>query len=165
MRDDESGWWDISQVCLNGHLITQRVIEERDHCAAFCTRCGEPTLVACCSCCAPIPGEYHAPTVSVLDAIDLPAFCLACGSPYPWTVQRVESAKELADELVQLKPRERVLLKQSIDDLLTESPRTELAIVRFKRLIAHSGEDTRIAFREMLVLVVSEAVRRALWGG
>lgn len=163
MPDHEHGWWDVAQICLNGHIVNQRVIEDRDHCQPFCDRCGRATITACRRCSAPIRGEYHAPTVYFLDAIQLPAYCLACGAPYPWTEQRVLAAKEFADEIEHLKPHERELLKVSIDELLTDTPRTEIAIVRFKRLVAKAGEDAGVGLREILVSVVSEAVKRAIW--
>jgi hypothetical protein len=164
MRANERGWWDIAQVCTNGHLVNQRVIEERDHCQPFCDRCGTATVMACRRCRAPIRGEYHAPGIYCVNPIAVPAYCLGCGAAYPWTERRIRAAKEVADEIEHLKPQERELLKRSIDDLLVDTPRTELAVVRFKRLLAKAGEDTNIALREILVLVVSDAVRHGIWG-
>jgi hypothetical protein len=164
MRDEEDGWWDIAQICLNGHMVNQRVIEQRDHSQPFCDRCGKPTIMACRRCSAPIRGVYHSPGSYVVDPIELPIYCLGCGSPYPWTERRINAAKELAAEIETLKPHERELLKRSIDDLLTDTPRTQLAVVRFKRLAAKAGEDARLGLREILVSLASEAVRRAVWG-
>jgi hypothetical protein len=53
----DSGWWDIAQVCVNGHLVNQRVIEEHDHSQPLCVRCGSPTIMACRLCRAPIRGH------------------------------------------------------------------------------------------------------------
>jgi hypothetical protein len=94
----------------------------------------------------------------------VPAYCHACGSAYPWTAQRIVGAHELADALHRLTPRERELLKRSIDELIADGPQTELAIVRFKTLIAKAGGEAAVTFREILIHVVSEAVRRAIWG-
>jgi integrase len=99
MRANERGWWDIAQVCTNGHLVNQRVIEERDHCQPFCDRCGSATVMACRRCCAPIRGEYHAPNGYALGPIEVPGYCLGCGAAYPWTERRIQAAKELADEV------------------------------------------------------------------
>jgi hypothetical protein len=100
-----------------------------------------------------------------VEAVVVPAYCHGCGSAYPWTDKRTAAAKELVEELAHLKPHERELLKRTIDELVLDTPRTQLAIVRFKRLVAKAGPDAGIALRELLVLVVSEAVRRAIWGG
>jgi hypothetical protein len=164
MRDEELGWWDVAQICLNGHMISQQVVAERDHSQAFCSRCGKATVMACRHCRAPIRGVYHVPGTYVLDDVALPSYCLGCGRPYPWTETQVLAAKELANELEHLKPQEREALKRTIDDLLTETPRTQLAVTRFKRLMVKAGPDAGIALREMLVNVLSEAVRRAIWG-
>jgi hypothetical protein len=78
--------------------------------------------------------------------------------------QRLLEAHELAGELDRLSPKERELLKKSIDELLADGPQTHLAALRFKRLVAKGGADAAAAFKEILVSVVSEAVRRAIWG-
>ncbi len=105
-----------------------------------------------------VPPALHGKPASPLSLCPSPATSM------PWTESRIRAAKELADDIEHLRPRERELLKQSIDELLTDSPRADLAVVRFKRLIAKAGDDTHIALREILVLVVSDAVRRAIWG-
>jgi hypothetical protein len=160
----EDGWWDTGQVCLNGHIVNQQVVAERDHCQAFCGTCGKPTIAACRRCRASIRGVYHVSGSYVVETMPVLAYCLHCGRAYPWTDRRVQAAKELANELAQLKPPERELLKRSIEELLDDTPRTQLAVVRFKRLVAKAGPEAGIALREMLVNVVSEAVRRAIWG-
>src|SRR5437763_69235 len=114
MRESEVGWWDIAQICVNGHLVNQRVIEERDHCQPFCHRCGAATIMACGRCSAPLRGEYHASNAYALGPIGLSAYCPECGTAHPWTEQRINAAKELADEIEHLKPQERALLKRSI---------------------------------------------------
>jgi len=122
------------------------------------------TIAACRHCRASIRGVYHVSGSSVVETMPVLAYCLHCGRAYPWTDRRVQAAKELANELAQLKPPERELLKRSIEELLDDTPRTQLAVIRFKRLVAKAGPEAGIALREMLVNVVSEAVRRAIWG-
>lgn len=162
MHEDENGWWDIGQICLNGHTVNQQVIAERDHCQAFCGTCGKATIVACRHCGEPIRGVYHLTGSYVVETMPVLAYCLHCGRAYPWTDRRIQAAKELAREIDRLKPAERELLSHSIEDLLAETPRTHLAVTRFKRLVAKAGPDAGSALQEMLVNVVSEAVRRAL---
>lgn len=78
-------YYDIQQVCLNGHQITclyNRNPEERKD---FCDRCGLKTIYKCKSCNASIrgcrvdkkgfPSTYQA---------DIPEYCHNCGEPYPW---------------------------------------------------------------------------------
>ena len=77
-----------------------------------------------------VPPPYKSP----------PSYCHACGKPYPWTALKLEAAKELVEELDGLDAEERQLLKQSLDDLVTDSPKTEVAGLRFKRLMKKGGE-------------------------
>lgn len=77
-----------------------------------------------------VPPSYNSP----------PSYCRACGKPYPWTALKLEAAKELVEELDGLDAEERQLLKQSLDDLVTDSPKTEVAGLRFKRLMKKGGE-------------------------
>jgi hypothetical protein len=164
VREEERSWWDIAQICLNGHTVNQQVVAERDHNQAFCERCRKATVMAYRHCRTAIRGAYHVPGTYVIDAVALPSYCLGCGRAYPWTEKQVQAAKVLAGELEHLKPQERDALKRTIDDLLTETPRTQLAVIRFKRLMSKAGPDAGITLREMLVNVLSEAVRRAIWG-
>jgi hypothetical protein len=45
----------------------------------------------------------------------------------------------LADELDELSPDDKELLKGSLDDLVADTPRTPLAATRFKKLVAKLG--------------------------
>jgi hypothetical protein len=50
--------YDVGQVCLNGHVITQFGGTRPEYLKKFCDKCGEPTLIACPKCSKPIQG-YH----------------------------------------------------------------------------------------------------------
>jgi len=55
-------------------------------------------------------------------------------------------------------------LTESIDQLVTEGPRQGLAADRFKRLVQKAGGKAGEVFKEILVAVLSEAVKKAMWG-
>lgn len=80
-------YYDVMQVCVNGHLITSRYKEYPQHRRDFCKQCGEPTIIACPKCKEPIIGHYNVPGVGVLGFEDpVPEHCHKCGEPYPWTL-------------------------------------------------------------------------------
>jgi hypothetical protein len=163
MRDES--WHDTAQICLNGHLITDIAQSAPELRKPYCDRCGDQTITACLSCQALIRGHYHVPGVVSFSHRDAPPrYCHECGEPYPWTERSLKAARELTDELDALTSDERAQLKGSLDDLVRETARTQVATLRFKRLVAKAGSGVVDMFKEILVAVVSESVRRALWG-
>lgn len=163
MRDDS--WYDTAQVCVNGHVITTSATTSRALLQPRCSRCGSETITTCPSCGASIHGHYHIPGVFAVGFKEpTPAYCHQCGSAYPWTTSALEAARELADEIDGLTLEEREQLKQTLDDIVRETPRTQVATLRFKRLVAKAGSGTAEMFKQVLVDVVSESVRKVIWG-
>jgi len=164
----ERGYF-TAQVCPNGHVVTQTFDATPQHSEQFCTRCGAKTLTACLGCGEPIRGAYQWGTTNLAGepAGDWnyrpPSFCPQCGRPYPWTETSLKAARELADETEELSSDEREQLKRSLDDLVTDTPRTGLAIVRFKKLATKGGQVVAQGLKQILVSVVTEAVRKQIW--
>ena len=158
-------YYDVAQVCLNGHMVNDTWQSSPSFSKDFCPECGVRTIVECPSCRNRIQGFYHVPGVITTSTASVRAYCHACGRPYPWTFAKVEAAKALAAELDELNDSDRLLLQSSIDDLVADTPRTELAIVRFKKVMMKTGKQAADGLKGVLVNVVSEAVRRQLWGG
>lgn len=69
----------------------------------------------------------------------------------------------MADELDELQLDERELLKSSLEDLIRDTPKTQVAIVRFKKLLPKAGRGAAEAMRKLLIDVVSEAVKKSIW--
>src|SRR6266851_5508862 len=125
-------WYDTAQICLNGHVISQFAVSQPQGSQKFCQSCGAATITNCQNCNTPIRGYYHAGVVGMF-GYSAPGFCHNCGAAYPWTEARVTAAKELSDELDDLSPEEKETLKNSIDDIVRDSPSTTLAATRFKK--------------------------------
>ena len=178
------GWYDTAQICANGHVINWMSISKPEYNRGFCDKCGAPTTTNCQYCDAKIMSYYHAGRFTleehdkrmreimdripnaVLDyntALTLPIFCSNCGKPYPWTEAKLKAAKDLSDELDNLSPAERETLKKSIDDIVCETPQTTVAVSRFKRLVAKAGKPAADAFRDILVDILSEAIKKSIW--
>jgi hypothetical protein len=77
---------------------------------------------------------------------------------------QLQAARELAAELSSLGEDDRQLLGASLDDLVRDTPKTPLATERFKRLMKKAGPQVADSFRSILTDVVSETVRKVLWG-
>ena len=91
-----------------------------------------------------------------------PQFCNSCGRPYPWTRSALEAASELANEL-QLETEEKEELKASLPQLLTDTPKTQVAIAKFRRLMGKAGKEGLNMMQGILTTVVTEAVKKQLW--
>jgi len=132
---------------------------------AFCNVWGSKTIVVCPSCDAKIKGRYSLPGIVDFGAYEKSAFCDNCGKPYPWT----EKAQEAADALISfsedLSQEEKKEFKESITDLITESPKTNVAIVKFKTFAKKAGKDIAGGIKDIIIDLVSETAKKAIWGG
>jgi hypothetical protein len=158
-------FYDTAQICLNGHVINDNYRLYPEHNQRHCDKCGEPTIITCPHCNAAIRGSYEVPGVAVMGApAPAPAFCHECGQSYPWTEKRLETAKYLAEEFDQLDEAEIQALKGTLDDLVRETPKTELASFRFKKLMKKAGKGAYDAMKDILTDLVSETVKKSIFG-
>ena len=120
----------------------------------------------CPSCNATIPGKYHADGVISLRKYSPPppTFCPECGKPFPWTQRKIQNAIELANEFDELEPADREKLSLTLDDLIVETPKTELAVTRFKKVAKKLGKDSYEAFKSVVTDLVSETIKKSLFG-
>lgn len=155
--------YDTAQVCLNGHVINEYATSRAEHNQKFCSRCGEKTVTQCSTCSHAIRGYYHIPgDVGGLDFV-APSFCPECGKPYPWTERAIAAAKELISEADDLKDEEKESLKKSVQDLTADTPATQVAAMRFKRLLPKVGKEVGEALRKIVVDIASEAAKKTLF--
>jgi hypothetical protein len=137
------------------------MVDELPHYTAdHCKTCGAETITKCPGCGAIIRGYAHGGGVFV--RYWPPAFCHSCGKPYPWTEARIRAAKDLA-QLLQGSPEDKALLEASIEDLVRDTPAAAVAAVRFKSMVSKAGKTVADAFRDILVDVLSESVKKTLW--
>ena len=155
------GWYDIAQICTSGHVINSCFVSTPHINRNFCERCGAPTIINCPYCSATIRGSYR--TRSSTSSFTRPSYCPDCGKAYPWIEARLKAAQELSDEVDNLSPEERSLLKKSLDDIVRDTPQTTVAANRFKRLVAKAGKPVADAFRDILVDILSEAAKKIIW--
>jgi hypothetical protein len=156
------GYYNTAQVCRNGHPTTSCLELSPELSSKFCPQCGADTISSCPQCNANIRGEYKVPGVVVFGSrYSPPSYCFSCGAAFPWTAERIKTAQELADEIDELSPNERRQLKDSIVDL-TKDNRTELASVRYKKLIEKAGAGVASAMNKIVVAVATEGAKKLL---
>ena len=153
--------YDVAQVCQNGHVINSWSGSSPERNEKFCNKCGSPTITNCPNCNFAIRGN-------VLDDypilnFEAPKFCINCGIPYPWTQSRLTAAIELASELENIDESDKAILVTSINDLVKESPAAPVATTKFKKIMTKVGATTASMFRDILVDVLSEAARKAIF--
>ena len=155
------GTYDVAQVCLNGHKINSCHEDLPQYSSDHCSDCGASTITACPSCDVSIRG-YVRGSMSFAEYV-VPKFCSACGEPYPWTASALEAAKAMAEEIGGLSEDERSALSASLEDLVRDTPRSPVAAMRFKRYLAKAGTSAASAFKDILIGVISESAKRAIW--
>lgn len=80
------GYYDIQQVCENGHQITDRFKTAPQFRRQFCSQCGAKTIHECPGCRQTIKGNYHVAGVVVIGSMTpVPSHCENCGLAYPWS--------------------------------------------------------------------------------
>jgi hypothetical protein len=105
-------WYDVGQICTNGHVVNWASKRWPQHNQARCSLCGAETTTVCVFCKHEIRGEYHVYNLSRLDGWTepVPAYCRGCGAPHQWTKARLDAALELATEVISFTPEERAEL-------------------------------------------------------
>lgn len=71
-------------------------------------------------------------------------------TPFPWTQTALQAAKEYTDELDGLSQEDKTTLKESFTDLTVDTPRTPLAVGRFKRILAAAGPTAKDMVTEII---------------
>jgi hypothetical protein len=165
MFDPNAAHYLTALVCEEGHLITDRAEKSPLGTVPFCQRCGSQTLSKCPSCSAPIRGDYWAPGVLAMKSSYRKAtYCYNCSAPMPWTANALEAAEALAADLDTLSEEERETLQGTLSDLLADTSMTKVSAGRFKRLMVKAGGGAIDTFHDLLVDVMSEAAKKAIWG-
>lgn len=155
-------YYQTAEMCPNGHHTTTSVETSPELRSKFCAECGEATFTTCGHCKDQIRGHYHVPGVIGFWDWSPPNYCHSCGKPYPWTEQRLASAREMADEIDELSPKDRAVLKQSIIDLGKDSPRTQLAASRYAKLRKKMGATASSTLDQVVGVLATAAVKGTL---
>ena len=158
----------VIQVCVNGHVLTDQA-DTHDLKQNFCATCGAPIISQCKHCHTDIKGRPR--YVSVIDPgyvyyngyVSRPAFCIHCGKPYPWTEQAKEAIEEIIRFSDALSPAEKEDFQRVIPDLIVETPRSQIAILKFKTYTGKAGKAVGKMIWDILKDIASEAIKKAIF--
>ncbi len=84
--------YDVLQVCINGHKITDRYNSRPEERKKRCAHCGAETIYKCPECKTPLKGYLHEDewTFGRTFHPTIPDHCEDCGKPFPWTLNKEE---------------------------------------------------------------------------
>lgn len=153
--------YDVALVCPNGHTVNSSSQETPEHNADFCGQCGEKAINACPDCKTPIRG-YCWNTGVVGFGYEPSAYCHSCGKAYPWTERKVAALAEAIDEADQLSPDDKAKLKESIPDIVVETPKSNTAAARLKSGIAKAGKTGGKLIYDVAIKVAAEVVTKSI---
>lgn len=157
------GIYRIAQVCLNGHCITDALDANPECGQPFCDKCGAATITSCPSCGARIHGDYYTPGLCVVGfGYRVPAYCYACGEPYPWTQRAIEATEEIIQDEDELDDNQKEKLTSSLPNIISETPQTQVAIIRLKKAMSSAGKFTADALRQFAIDFGCELVKKQL---
>lgn len=157
-----SGVYRTAQICLNGHCITSSADVYPQHQQNFCDQCGAPTIMECPACHTPIRGYYDSPGVIGSLGYDVPAYCYHCGKQFPWTESAMEAVAALVMEDEDLQDATKKALVDSLPDVISETPKTNLAVVRVKKALLSAGKFTVEGLRQFAIDFGCELVKKQL---
>ncbi|WP_135080584.1 DUF2321 domain-containing protein [Terasakiella sp. SH-1] len=158
------GCYKNAQVCLNGHSTTSDTAGSRELMSKFCGDCGTETITQCPSCNSSIRGSYHVEGVISICGYTPPNFCHSCGEAFPWTKAKLEAAIELTEEFDELDSEEKDKLKGALDDLVRDTPKTEVAAHRFNKILKKVSGGAGSVMKDIVVSVASETAKKMLLG-
>lgn len=161
---EDGSYFDVAQICRNGHVINSMARYYPTSNSPHCAQCGEPTLVTCPHCDTDIRGFYHVPGVIGFAQYSAPGFCHQCGRPFPWTEASLAAAKELVDTFESLSADDRTSLQGALPDLVRDTPRTKVAEAKYRTIMKKVGKDAYDGLRSILIDIASEAVKKSLFG-
>lgn len=147
------GYYDKALICLGGHVINDHARTRPQHNTKYCSKCGKQTIDKCEECNADIPGEYECDGVVVLSTsiMKAPAYCVNCGHPYPWTKSAIDSTTELINEEESLSPEIQKKMIESLPDIICETPKTNVAVLRIKKALLSVGKFTAEGLRQFVI--------------
>lgn len=162
---EQMGTYRLAEICPNGHVVTASADQYPEHREKFCSKCGEETLTQCPYCKSTIRGQYESSRFGGSFGYTRPAHCHNCGSPFPWTGRKLDGVIEYLQAGADLTTEEIQQLRTDLTDLTKDdSPKTQVASLRFKKVMAKVGTSVATGVREIIVDVLSEAAKKAIWG-
>ena len=157
---DEDGneiGYDVGLVCEEGHVINGKALRDPEYNTDYCKTCGARALLKC-QCGEPIQGEIH----GVAGGFSPPAHCTGCGRQHVWTTRRAEALREFVSELEEFEDEQKRLFCDVIPDLVVETPRSDVAALRTRKLMEKLPPAVKKMFTTLIKNVAVSAVLKSL---
>lgn len=142
--------YDVQQVCLNGHLITDYARTQPNSRREFCEVCGATTIVDCPNCGHFIRGYLHIDGVLAVSYTEVADICPDCGKPFPWLASKRAVVHEWLETLESPTPEAKEQISEMLDDVFVKNARSDLAAHKIKKLVAGFVDEERTLFLKAL---------------
>jgi hypothetical protein len=154
-------WYDVMQVCLNGHQITEYAESQPESRENFCSNCGEKTITACPKCNTNIRGYRH--IEGVFHSADSPApkYCINCGQAFPWQTRAVEHLNDVLKDSA-LGAGDLEELNRALPDVLRDTVKTQSAAQKVKGILGKLGKQTYDIAIKVVTDVATEAAKKQM---
>lgn len=141
-------------ICEHGHIIeASEPFCNKKH----CPDCGAPVICQCPECHSFIEGH----PVGVSGYFNIPKYCTACGKPYPWVLASIEATTYLIQES-ELDQADQKKLIDVLPDVISETPKSQLAAFRFNRAISSAGKFLADGLRQFVIDFGCELLKKQL---
>ena len=143
-------------VCENGHTINNSEVTTD----TYCGLCGAKCISQCPECGTSINGKEHLNGRIIASKYKPPLYCYKCGTPFPWTSKSIEVIQEILADDEELDNIIAQKLSESLKDIIVETPRTNLAINRLKKVMQVAGKFTADALKQFIIDFACEVVKK-----
>lgn len=158
------GYYDVAQICLNGHIINGSSSRSPEFNQKFCNLCGSETITRCTKCNMTINGTYYFEDLFPPSSLDKsPNYCQHCGEPYPWTKNSLEATEELLAIEDCLTEEELSYLRENMNSLLVDTPKSKVVATKFKLALGKITSATGSAIKDIMVDIASESVKKIIF--
>lgn len=148
-----------AHICKNGDVLIDRTPLSSP---TYCEKCGAEMLDRCPSCESPIKEWHYGGSTLGKPKYERPAYCQKCGKPYPWTASAIEAAAELIEEETEMDELQRQKLISSLPDIVSETPKTSVAVARVKKALLTAGKFTAEGIRQFAIDFGCELAKKQL---
>ena len=147
--------YDVALICLNGHIINSAYRNRIEKNQQYCEKCGSESIYKCAQCENEIRGTRYwlqnrsfeaSSNASIDPKYELPKFCIHCGEPYPWTKERLRTLREYILSISELSEDDKTLLLTNLDDLIKSTPRADLAVSIWKKVLENKQGIAKIIY-------------------
>ena len=107
-------------------------------------------------------GDHHEEGILFYPPYAPDAYCYKCGKPYPWTEKAINSTAACIYEDETLSQELAEKLVESLPDITAETPATNLAVLRYGKVLRSVGKLTADSIRQFVIEFGCELAKQSL---